>query len=121
MDKVIKDCTKIQKTLIDKYNLDYFQEETLNHAITQYDYEQNNGMIFTDQFAIMELFLSSEEPEPDEDDIYLISYRSPTLNCVFALCEYIIQTIKYYDIGGFNSNASEVAKSILKKKGGKII
>ena len=104
MDEVVKVSQELQKKLIEKYELNKTQVEVLNRAIANYDYEQNEGDIFTDQFAIMSLFCADEVDEA----------TAPTGNCVFALCEYIIGTIDFYNLDGYsNSNADKVALDIL--------
>jgi hypothetical protein len=102
MDDVREYCFKAQKKAVEKYGLDNTQAEILNTAIMEYDYEVNDGMIFTDQFGIISLFCSNE------DD----TLTAPTCDCIFALCEWIVETSKYYNVV-MDSQSEKIARTIL--------
>jgi len=85
MDNVIKQCNQLQQKLIAKYNLEGEQKIAFERAIATYDYLQNEGVIFT-CLDILECFKYDEEP------------IAPNMDTIFALCEYIIKTIQFYEL-----------------------
>ena len=85
MDNVVKQCNQLQQKLIAKYNLEGEQKIAFERAIATYDYLQNEGVIFK-CLDILECFKYDEEP------------IAPNMDTIFALCEYIIKTIQFYEL-----------------------
>lgn len=108
MDNVQIQCNRLANTLKSKYELDKTQSIALDQAIAKYDYEQNDGTIFNSTISILGCFMDNE----------LII--APSKDCIFALCEYIIGTIRFYDVPiptlTIKSNADKQARIILEMK-----
>lgn len=106
MDNVQIQCNRLANTLKSRYELNKTQSVALDQAIAQYDYLQNDGTIFTSTMDILECFINEERP------------IAPSKGCIFALCEYIIGTIQFYDVPvatlKIKSNADKQARKLLK-------
>lgn len=106
MDNIQIQCNRLSNTLKSKYKLDETQKIALDQAIAKYDYLQNDGIIFTNTLEIIECFTNNEKP------------IAPSKECIFALCDYIIETIRFYDLPtkilSIKSNADKYAHKILK-------
>lgn len=105
MDNIQIQCNRLANTLKSKHELDTIQGIALDQAISQYDYLQNDGTIFTNTLDILECFINDEQP------------IAPSKNCIIALCEYIIGTIQFYDVPiptlTIKSRADEQAQILL--------
>lgn len=102
MDTVQMQSEQLANTLKSKYKLDKEQSEVLDYAIATYDYFQNEGVIFTKQTDILDCFMTED------------CMITPKQDTIYALCEYIIETIKFYPL--WESYADIRAKEILKNK-----
>lgn len=111
MDNVHEICYKIATELKTKYDLNYAQQQVFDTAISRYDYQQNEAVLFTTQFAIFTLFTQNDTLSFDEEEMCQTTHLAPTTDCIFAVCEYIVKTIQYYDL--WKSKADDRAKEIL--------
>ena len=89
MDTVQIECNRLINHLKAKYELNSTQSEALEMAIAHYDYLQNDGTIFTSTLDILECFLNNSNNHTP---------IAPNTTTIYALCEYIIKTIKFYDL-----------------------
>lgn len=109
MDTVQIECNRLTSYLKAKYELNSTQSEALDRAIAHYDYLQNEGVIFTSTMDILECFINLTCYADDQAPI------APNKTTIYALCEYIIETIKFYDLPTMKikSQADIKAKEII--------
>jgi len=112
MDTVQIECNRLTSYLKAKYKLNSTQSEALDRAIAHYDYLQNEGVIFTSTMDILECFINLTCYADDQAPI------APNKTTIYALCEYIIETIKFYDLPTMKikSQADIKAKEIMGKE-----
>lgn len=105
MDNTVKEMEAIQKRIANKYSLNTTENETFERAIATYDYLQNEGVIFNTRNIL---------------DCFEEETAAPSTTLLKALCDYIVDTIAYYEpisINGrryFNTNAENAAKDLRK-------
>ena len=112
MDTVQIECDKLTKDLKAKYELNSTQSEALDRAIAHYDYLQNDGTIFTSTLDILECFINLECYADKLTPI------APNKNTIYALCEYIIETIKFYDLSTMKIKSQADIRAMEIMKGG---
>ena len=106
MDTVQIECNRLANYLKIKYDLNSTQSEALEQAIAHYDYLQNDGTIFTNAMDILECFVDNQIP------------IAPNKATIYALCEYIIETIKFYDLPTMKIKSQADIKAMEIMKGG---
>ena len=106
MDTVQIECNRLANYLKAKYELNSTQSEVLDRAIAHYDYLQNDGTIFTNTMDILECFTDNQIP------------IAPNKTTIYALCEYIIETIKFYDLPTMKIKSQADIKAMEIMKGG---
>ena len=111
MDTVQIECDKLAKDLKAKYELNSTQSEELDRAIVHYDYLQNDGTIFTSTMDILECFMDLEDYENNQP-------ITPDKNTIYERWEYIIKTIKFYDLPTMKIKSQANIKAMEIMKGG---
>ena len=106
MDTVQIECNRLANYLKIKYDLNSTQSEALDQAIAHYDYLQNDGTIFANAMDILECFADNQIP------------IAPNKATIYALCEYIIETIKFYDLPTMKIKSQADIKAMEIMKGG---
>ena len=109
MDTVQIECNRLTNYLKTKYKLNPIQSEALEMAIAHYDYLQNDGTIFTNTMDILKCFLNS-----------IKTPIAPNKATIYALCEYIIETIKFYDLPTMKIKSQADIKAMEIIKGGEL-
>ena len=112
MDTVQIECNRLINYLKAKYELNSTQSEALDRAIAHYDYLQNNGTIFTSTMDILECFINLECYADNQMPI------APNKATIYALCEYIIETIRFYDLPTMKIKSQADIKAMEIMKGG---
>ena len=105
-DPVEEDIRKTFSKIIKKYELSDKEVEELNIATSNYDYEVNEGTVFTRVETIESLFTE----EDSNERIY------PTEKQLKAMAEYIRKTEKYYMPFGYEEYTDKVIDLILSKE-----
>lgn len=104
-DRVLQDIDRILTKIIKSYNLNEKESEELKIATSNYDYEANEGTVFTRVETIESLFTEADS----ETRIY------PTIKQLKAMAEYIRETEKYYILYGYEEYTEKVIDLILSK------
>jgi len=104
-DRVQQDMARILKEIINSYKLNERESAELEIAISNYDYEANDGTVFTRVETIEDLFTE----EDGKERIY------PTIKQLKAMAEFIKETEKYYILYGYDEFTKNVIDLILSK------
>lgn len=104
-DPVQEDTRRKLSSIIKSYELSDKEVEELQTAIINYDYEANEGTVFTRVESIERLFTDEENQE-------LIN---PSIKQLKAMAEYIEYTEKYYMLYGYEEYTKKVIDLILTK------
>lgn len=104
-DKVQEDIERILNSIIKKYKLNDKEAKELKIATVNYDYEINEGCVFTRVETIERLFTD----EQSETKINITS------NQLKAMAEFIKQTKKYYIPYGYEEYTERAIDLILSK------
>ena len=105
-DPVQEDMRRKLSRIMKAYDLNDKEIEELQIAVMNYDYEANEGVVFTRVESIEMLFT-------DEDSKERIN---PSIKQLKAMAEYIRHTEKYYMIYGYEEYTEKVIDLILSKK-----
>lgn len=104
-DPVQEDMRRELSKIIKSYKLSDKEVEELQMAIINYDYEANEGTVFTRVESIKDLF-------KDEDTKERIN---PSIKQLKAMAEYIRYTKNYYMLYGYEKYTEKVINLILNK------
>lgn len=104
-DPVEEDISRIFSKLIKAYELNDKEVEELKTVTSNYDYEVNDGVVFTRVESIEKLFT-------EEDGTERIN---PTIKQLKAMAEYIRKTERYYMPFGYDEYTEKVINLILSK------
>ena len=104
-DPVQEDMRRKLSRIIKAYGLNEKEIEELQIAVMNYDYEANDGVVFTRVESIEMLFT-------DEDSQERIN---PSIKQLKAMAEYIRHTEKYYMLYGYEEYTEKVIDLILSK------
>lgn len=104
-DPVQEDVRRKLSKIINEYNLSNKEIEELQIAIMNYDYEANEGVVFTKIESIEDLFTDEKSQER----------INPSLKQLKAMAEYIKHTEKYYMLYGYEEYTEKVIDLILNK------
>ena len=104
-NSVQEDMRRELSKIIKSYELSDKEVEELQMAIINYDYEANEGTVFTRVESIERLFT-------DEDSKEIIN---PSIKQLKAMAEYIRYTEKYYMLYGYQEYTEKVIDLILSK------
>lgn len=105
-DPIQEDIRRILSKIIKAYDLSDKEIEGLQIATLNYDYEANEGTVFTEVESIERLFTE------DDGEKRL----KPTIKQLKAMAEFIRETEKYYMLYGYEEYTVKVIDSILNKK-----
>lgn len=109
-DSVQEDTRRKLSLLMKKYELSDREIEELQTAVANYDYEANEGVVFTNIKSIEMLFT-------EENEQTLINPSEAQLK---AMAEYIDYTKDYYMLYGYEEYTKKVIDLILNKNGNDI-
>lgn len=104
-DPVQEDTRRILSKIIKSYDLNDKEIEELQTATINYDYEANDGTVFTKVESLEMLFT-------EEDNTTRIN---PTVKQLKAMAEFIRETRKYYILYGYEEYTEKVINLILSK------
>ena len=104
-DSVQEDTRRKLSMLMKKYELSDREIEELQTAVANYDYEANEGVVFTSIKSIEMLFTEENEQTP----------INPSEAQLKAMAEYIDYTKDYYMLYGYEEYTKKVINSILDK------
>lgn len=104
-DSVQEDTRRKLSMLMKKYELSDREIEELQTAVANYDYEANEGVVFTSIKSIEMLFTEENEQAP----------INPSEAQLKAMAEYIDYTKDYYMLYGYEEYTKKVINSILDK------
>lgn len=104
-DPVEEDIRRSFSKIIKKYELTDKEVEELDTATSNYDYEINEGTVFTRVESIEKLFTEQDSEER----------INPTIKQLKAIAEYIRETEKYYMPYGYEEYTEKVIEIILSK------
>lgn len=104
-DSVQEDTRRKLSMLMKKYELSDKEIEELQTAVANYDYEANEGVVFTSIKSIEMLFTEENEQTP----------INPSEAQLKAMAEYIDYTKDYYMLYGYEEYTKKVINSILEK------
>lgn len=102
---VEEDIRRIFSNIIKEYDLNDKEVEELDIATSNYDYEVNDGTVFTRVESIERLFTEEDSTER----------INPTIKQLKAMAEYIRKTEKYYMPFGYEEYTEKVIDLILSK------
>lgn len=105
-DKAYEETRRILSKIMKSYELTDKEAEELLNASYNYDYEANDGTVFTTVDSIERLFT-------EEDSEVRIN---PTDKQLKAMAEYIRETEDYYMLYGYEEYTSKVIETILNKE-----
>lgn len=104
-DPVQEDMRRKLSKIIQEYDLNNQEVEELQIAIINYDYEANEGTIFTRLESVERLFTEEDNQTP----------INPSMKQLKAMAEYIKYTEKYYLLYGYEEYTEKVINLILSK------
>lgn len=104
-DKVQEETRKTLSKIMKLYDLSDKEAEELLNATYNYDYEANEGTVFTTVESIERLFTE----EDSEERI------NPTVKQLKAMAKYIQETEQYYILYGYHDYTEKVIDSILNR------
>ena len=104
-DPVQEDMRRELSKIIKSYELNDKEVEELQMTVINYDYEANEGTVFTRVESVERLFT-------DEDSKEIIN---PSIKQLKAMAEYIRYTEKYYMLYGYQEYTEKVIDLILSK------
>ncbi len=103
VDKTYMETRKILSKIMKKYELSDKEAEELYNASINYDYEANEGTIFTTVDSIKSLFTEEESVER----------INPSINQLKAMAEYIKETKDYYMLYCYEKYTKKIISLIL--------